>query len=72
MSGFAIVRHVTRVLTRSYRSNLGYKRDDPSTLRSDKLPIISEKGMIMHYGISHEQFVWDVRAEPGVVGAFEK
>ena len=28
--------------------------------------------VIMHYGISHEDWVWKVRCEPGVVGAFEK
>jgi hypothetical protein len=36
------------------------------------LPIINEKGMIMHYGVCHEQWVWDIRSEPGVVDAFEK
>ncbi|KAI5477301.1 hypothetical protein MNV49_006522 [Pseudohyphozyma bogoriensis] len=36
------------------------------------LPIITEKGMILHYGISHEDFVWRIRSEPGVVAAFEK
>lgn len=28
--------------------------------------------MILNYGVSHEDFVWQVRCEPGVVGAFEK
>ncbi|KAM0753450.1 hypothetical protein T439DRAFT_285374 [Meredithblackwellia eburnea MCA 4105] len=50
----------------------GYKRDDPSTIRTECLPVISEKGMIMHYAVNHEKFVWDVRCEPGVVAAFEK
>ncbi|SGY15360.1 BQ5605_C013g07344 [Microbotryum silenes-dioicae] len=36
------------------------------------LPVISEKGMIMHYGVNHEDWVWKVRSEAGVVGAFEK
>jgi len=50
----------------------GYDRNDPSTVRQECLPVISEKGMIMHYGLSHEDWVWKVRCEPGVVGAFEK
>jgi hypothetical protein len=31
-------------------SNLGYKRDDPSTIHEDYLPVISEKGMVFGYG----------------------
>ncbi|KAL4807496.1 hypothetical protein BDV18DRAFT_102698 [Aspergillus unguis] len=52
--------------------NLGYDRNDPSTIHKDHLPLINEKGMCMHYGVPHEKFVWDIRSEPGVVGAFEK
>ncbi|KAK1465065.1 phytanoyl-CoA dioxygenase [Colletotrichum paranaense] len=51
---------------------LGYDRNDPSTVHPDKLPVINEKGMLMAYGACHEDFVWDIRSEPGVVGAFEK
>ncbi|PKS11392.1 hypothetical protein jhhlp_003155, partial [Lomentospora prolificans] len=51
---------------------LGYDRNDPSTVHPDKLPIINEKGMLLPYGACHEDFVWAVRGEPGVVGAFEK
>jgi len=54
-----------------FHSNLGYKRDDPSTVHHSKLPVISEKGMCMAYGVAHEDFVWRIRAEPGVVEAFE-
>jgi hypothetical protein len=28
--------------------------------------------VIQHYGVCHENFVWQVRQEPGVYGAFEK
>ena len=28
--------------------------------------------MLLNYAAAHEDFVWDVRAEPGVVGSFEK
>ncbi|KAK4054120.1 hypothetical protein OIV83_001145 [Microbotryomycetes sp. JL201] len=50
----------------------GYKRDDPSTCTTEHLPHITEKGMILHYGVAQEDWVWKVRTEPGVVGAFEK
>ena len=74
-------------------SGFGYKKDDPSTWKTENLPVITEKGseyskvvqilpghttnllwsiVIQHYGISHEDWVWKVRCEPGVVGAFEK
>jgi len=36
------------------------------------MPIITEKGMCLGYGVAHEQFAWDIRQEPGVVEAFEK
>ncbi|KAL1891052.1 hypothetical protein Sste5346_007876 [Sporothrix stenoceras] len=50
----------------------GYDRNDPSTVHSDKLPVINEKGMLLNYGACHEDFVWGVRSEPGVVDAFSK
>lgn len=53
-------------------SNLGYNRDDPSTVRRAKLPVLNEKGMILGYGVTHEKFVWDIRGEKGVIEAFEK
>jgi hypothetical protein len=28
--------------------------------------------VIQHYGVCHEDAVWQLRQEPGVVGAFEK
>lgn len=36
------------------------------------MPIINEKGMVLGYGVQHQDFTWEVRQEPGVVGAFEK
>lgn len=51
---------------------LGYDRNDASTIHKDKLPFINEKGMCLHYAATHEDYVWKIRAEPGVVGAFEK
>ncbi|KAH8425123.1 uncharacterized protein LDX57_002872 [Aspergillus melleus] len=51
---------------------LGYDRNDPSTVRRAKLPVLNEKGMILSYGVTHEQWVWDIRGEPGVVDTFAK
>jgi hypothetical protein len=38
----------------------------------DKLPVINEKGMLMHYAACHEDFVWAIRSEQGIIEAFEK
>jgi hypothetical protein len=58
--------------TDTWRSNLGFDRNDLSTVHKDHLPLITEKGMCLQYAVTHEDFAWDVRGEPGVVGAFEK
>ncbi|KAL3464919.1 hypothetical protein BJX64DRAFT_286106 [Aspergillus heterothallicus] len=52
--------------------NLGFDRNNLATAREKHLPIINEKGMCWWYSLAHEDFVWKIRAEPGVVGAFEK
>lgn len=52
-------------------SNLGFDRNDPSTIHKDHLPDINEKGMCLGYAVSHESFTWAVRQEPEVVKAFE-
>lgn len=36
------------------------------------LPVLNEKGMILNYGVTHEQWVWDIRGEPGVIDTFAK
>ncbi|KAI5477303.1 phytanoyl-CoA dioxygenase family protein [Pseudohyphozyma bogoriensis] len=51
---------------------LGYKRDDPSTVREECLPVMHQKGLLQAYGATHESFTWGVRSEPGVIGVFEK
>ena len=53
-------------------SGLGYDRKDPSTVHPDKLPVINEKGMLLNYAAAHEDFVWAIRSEEGVVSSFEK
>jgi hypothetical protein len=48
----------------------------PGVLNYSKIPPLTMPApastVIMHYGISHEDWVWKVRCEPGVIGAFEK
>ncbi|CEI63388.1 hypothetical protein FVEN_g85 [Fusarium venenatum] len=56
----------------NFNGGMGFKRDDPSTLKNENLPIITEKGMIIGYGVAHESFTWAIRQEPGVVEAFER
>lgn len=53
-------------------SNLGFDRSDLSTVHKDKLPAITEKGMCLQYAVTHEDFAWAIRGEPGVIDAFEK
>jgi len=65
---------ITHVLNsnHSMNSGLGYDRKDPSTVHPDKLPVINEKGMLLNYAAAHEDFVWAIRSEEGVVSSFEK
>jgi len=51
--------------------NLGYKRDDPSTIREDCLPVIHQKGLIQAYGAPHENFTWSIRGDENVIKVFE-
>ncbi|OAA65645.1 Phytanoyl-CoA dioxygenase [Niveomyces insectorum RCEF 264] len=52
--------------------NLGFDRKDRSTYKTEKLPWYARSGLYARYGIGHEQFVWDIKSEPGVIGPFEK
>ncbi|KAI8272769.1 hypothetical protein K4K60_011845 [Colletotrichum sp. SAR11_57] len=56
----------------NFAGGLGFNRKDPSTIKEANLPIITEKGMCLGYGIAHESFTWAVRQEPGLVSAFER
>lgn len=56
----------------SSQDGLGYKRSDTSTIKEENLPIITEKGMVLGYGVAHEDFTWKIRQEPGVIEAFER
>ncbi|KAF4551084.1 Hypothetical protein D9617_14g075400 [Elsinoe fawcettii] len=80
--GFAIVKGaIPRDRADRYASDmfqwleefeLGFSRHDLSTVHKDHLPIISEKGMVLNYAVSHEDWAWKIRSEPGVVDAFAK
>ncbi|KAK7518406.1 uncharacterized protein IWZ02DRAFT_492165 [Phyllosticta citriasiana] len=52
--------------------NLGFDRNDLSTVHHTKLPVITEKGMCLNYAVTHEDWAWAVRTEPGVISTFEK
>ncbi|KAJ3513320.1 hypothetical protein NM208_g15205 [Fusarium decemcellulare] len=56
----------------TFQGGLGFKRNDPSTVRNENLPVITEKGMILGYGVAHESFTWAIRQESGVIEAFER
>lgn len=80
--GYAVVKGaVPRERAEQYASdmfsylenfNLGFDRNDLRTVHKDRLPVINEKGMCYSYGVSHEDFAWKVRSEPGVIDAFAK
>ncbi|KAL9096133.1 MAG: hypothetical protein Q9165_001656 [Trypethelium subeluteriae] len=78
--GYAVVKgavpeeHAANYVARMHQwlegFNLGYDRNDRSTVHKDHLPVINEKGMCLDYAVMHEDWVWETRAEPGVVSAF--
>ncbi|OJD32137.1 phytanoyl-dioxygenase [Diplodia corticola] len=45
--------------------------NDPRTWTAANLPVQSKINTFSAYCVSHEAFMWDVRLEPGVLGAFE-
>ncbi|OJJ08889.1 hypothetical protein ASPVEDRAFT_48021 [Aspergillus versicolor CBS 583.65] len=52
--------------------NLGFDRNDPSTRKASNLPYHIRGGLYNAYGIGHEQFVWDLKSEPGLVEKWEQ
>lgn len=62
----------TNTLIINQTSNLGFDRNDLSTVHKDNLPAITEKGMCLQYAVTHEDFAWSIRGEPGVVEPFEQ
>ncbi|GAA5976708.1 hypothetical protein JCM5350_006727 [Sporobolomyces pararoseus] len=80
--GFAVVKGaIPRDRALSYRQKAfdwleswgrGFNRNDPKTFGDENLPVNKRGGMYFHYGFAQEQWVWDIRCEEGVRGAFEK
>ena len=68
--GYRCLIHCGRLIVAN--SNLGFDRKDLTTVHKDKLPSITEKGMCLQYAVTHEDFAWAIRGEPGVIDAFEK
>ncbi|PYI21809.1 hypothetical protein BO99DRAFT_400481 [Aspergillus violaceofuscus CBS 115571] len=50
--------------------NLGFNRHDPTTRKATNLPWNLRGGLYNRYGIGHEQFVWDLKSEPGLIDKF--
>lgn len=50
--------------------NLGFNHNDPSARKASKLPFTHRAGIFARYGIAHEQWVWDIKSEPRLVGKF--
>ncbi|GAA6038561.1 hypothetical protein JCM8097_004631 [Rhodosporidiobolus ruineniae] len=49
----------------------GFDRNDKSTFSQPYLPAFARGGMYSSFGVHQEQWVWDIRTEPGVKAAFE-
>ncbi|PWY63141.1 hypothetical protein BO83DRAFT_371582 [Aspergillus eucalypticola CBS 122712] len=52
--------------------DLGFDRKDPSTRKAANLPWHTRGGLYSRYGVGHEQFVWDLKSEPGLVEKWEQ
>ncbi|OJZ85436.1 hypothetical protein ASPFODRAFT_165485 [Aspergillus luchuensis CBS 106.47] len=52
--------------------DLGFDRKDPSTRKAANLPWHTHGGLYSRYGVGHEQFVWDLKSEPGLVEKWEQ
>ncbi|TXT06101.1 hypothetical protein VHUM_03574 [Vanrija humicola] len=48
----------------------GFKRDDRTTWDDAHMPYSQKGGMYNRYSVNHEAFVWKIRTQPGVIGAF--
>lgn len=50
----------------------GFKRDDRSTWDAEHLPYSTTGGLYNRYSVNHEDFVWKIRTQPGILKAFEQ
>ncbi|GAA5973642.1 hypothetical protein JCM11641_005058 [Rhodosporidiobolus odoratus] len=79
--GYAVVKGaIPREKALGYRSRAfdwlesfarGFDRNDPKTFSQPYLPAYQRGGMYFSHGIHQEQWVWDIRTEPGIKNAFE-
>ncbi|WVQ84047.1 hypothetical protein IAT38_006192 [Cryptococcus sp. DSM 104549] len=80
--GYVVIPALSREKALEYRSRalgwveafgLGFDRNDPSTWTPDHMPVNHMGGMYTSegYGLAHEQWIWDLKQEPGILGAFE-
>ncbi|KAI5480129.1 hypothetical protein MNV49_001789 [Pseudohyphozyma bogoriensis] len=61
-----------RALTWQENFGLGFKRGDVSTYKNECLPVHVKGGMVNGYAVGHEDWVWDLRCERGIIEAFAK
>lgn len=81
-NGFAVVKHVispeqaAAYVDRAYTwlegFGKGFDRNDRSTWKVQNLPNFNKGGLYNRHGSGHEQFVWDIRSEPGLIDTFAK
>jgi len=50
----------------------GFNAKDKSTWKPEMLPAFDKGGLYNRHSSGHEQFVWDIRAEPGLIDVFTK
>ncbi|KAI9638809.1 uncharacterized protein MKK02DRAFT_31126 [Dioszegia hungarica] len=50
---------------------LGFDRNDRSTWKPENMPHFYKGGLFVNYGSGHEQFIWDIKQDPAVVGPFQ-
>ncbi|BEJ15636.1 hypothetical protein CspHIS471_0502410 [Cutaneotrichosporon sp. HIS471] len=50
----------------------GFKRDDRSTWTDQHLPFGTTGGLYNRYAVNHEDFVWRIRIQPGILNVFNQ
>lgn len=63
--------YLERIYDRFETFYSGFDRKDPKTWQNDYLPA-NINGFYQHYRLGHEQFIWDLRTEPGIINSFAK
>ncbi|ORX37087.1 hypothetical protein BD324DRAFT_642094 [Kockovaella imperatae] len=50
----------------------GFDKNDRETWKPENLPAFAKGGLFNRHASGHEQFAWDIRAEPGLIDVFAK